>query len=79
LDGFTAIRHLATDIRSYPTEVTERFFYEFEVGLSAPDFWSHTVSDGELDKGMIFAYRWPTVAEAQGVLGHMGDYLHLLK
>jgi len=77
-DGFTSMRHLATDVRSYPTEVTERFFYQFEVSPSVPDTWNHTVSDGELDKGMVFAYHWLTVAEAQRLLGHMGDYLHLL-
>ena len=78
VDSFAAVRHLATDIRSYPTEVTERFFYHLEVHADVPDIWNHTVSDGELDKGMVFEYRWLGVTEAKRVLDHMGDYLHLL-
>ncbi len=78
VNSFAAVRHLATDVRSYPTEVTERFFYPFEVHADVPDTWNHTVSDGELDKGMVFEYRLLTVAGARRILSHMGDYLHLL-
>ena len=57
----------------------ERYFYQLHVTGATLDTWTHTVSNGELDKGMVFAYRWLTVAEAQRVLSHMGDYLHLLE
>ncbi len=78
VDGFAAVPHLATDVRSYPTEVTERFFYQFRVHADVPDTRNHTVSDGKLDKGMVFEYSWLGVTEAKRVLSHMGDYLHLL-
>lgn len=79
LSGFTATHFLATDPRNFPAEREERFFYQLKVKPPTLDVWSHTVSDGELDKGMVFVYRWLTVAEARSVLGHMGDYLHLLR
>jgi 8-oxo-dGTP pyrophosphatase MutT (NUDIX family) len=79
LDDFVVIRLLATDVRNFPTEREERFFYQLSVDQSSPDSWSHTVSDGELDKGMVFDYRWLTVPEAKHILSHMGDYLHLLE
>lgn len=78
LDDFAAIRLLATDVRTFPTEREERFFYQLEVGSTVPDVWTHTVSDGELDKGMVFSYRWLNVTQAKHILSHMGDYLHLL-
>lgn len=79
LDDFAATRFLATDVRYFLAEREERFFYALEVRPSVPDTWTHTVSDGELDKGMVFAYRWLTAAKARGVLDRMGDYLHLLE
>lgn len=78
LGGFVAIRLLANDVRTFPTEREERFFYQLEVAPPTLDAWSHIVSDGELDKGMVFEYRWLNVTEAKRLLGHMGDYLHLL-
>ncbi len=78
LDNFASVRLLAKDVRTLPTEREERFFYQLEVPSPTPDVWSHTVSDGELDKGMVFAYRWLDVADARRILGPMGDYLHLL-
>ena len=57
----------------------ERYFYQLRVDGAVPDVWNHTVTDGELDKGMVFSYRWLSVKEAQSVIGHMGDYLHLLR
>ena len=78
LGNFTAVQLLATDVRTFPTEREERFFFWLEVAPPTLDVWSHTVSDGELDKGMVFDYRWLNVLEAKQLLGHMGDYLHLL-
>ena len=78
LDDFAATRLLATDVRTFPTERETRFFYQFEAKPPTPETWSHVVSDGELDKGMVFRYRWLSVTEARELLGHMGDYLHLL-
>ena len=78
LDDFAATRFLATDVRTFPTEREARFFYQLEVRPPTPETWSHTVSDGELDRGMVFRYRWLSVLEARHLLGHMGDYLHLL-
>ena len=57
----------------------ERYFYRLNVTQALPDSWNHTVSDGELDKGLVFAYFWLSIAEARRVLGPMGDYLHLLE
>lgn len=79
LSGFTATHFLATDVRNFPAEREERFFYQLEVKPPTLDVWSHTVSDGELDKGMVFGYSWLGVTEAQRILNHMGDYLHLLR
>lgn len=78
IGDFAAVRSLATDVRTFLAEREERFFYQLEVRPPTPDAWNHTVSGGELDKGMVFVYRWLSVAEAKRTLSHMGDYLHLL-
>ena len=82
--GFTAfseVRPLAQDVWRGDFDKTsfERHFYQLCVDGAVPDVWNHTVTDGELDKGMVFAYRWLGGTEAQNLIGHMGDYLHLLK
>ena len=81
--GFTAyseVRFLARDTwyGDFDKVDRERYFYQLCIDGAVPDVWSHTVTNGELDKGMVFAYRWLSVAEAQNLIGHMGDYLHLL-
>ena len=80
LTTFSEVRLLAQDVwYGYHDGVDrERYFYQLVVDGSSPDTWNHTVSDGELDKGMVFAYCWLSVAEARVVIGPMGDYLHLL-
>ena len=79
--AFSAVRLLARDTwyGVHDSAYRERYFYQFRTNGVTSDTWNHTVTDGELDKGMVFAYRWLSVKEAQSVIGHMGDYLHLLK
>ena len=82
--GFTAfseVRFLAQDVwyGVHDSAYRERYFYQFRTNGVTSDTWNYTVTDGELDKGMVFAYRWLSVKETQRVIGHMGDYLHLLK
>jgi 8-oxo-dGTP pyrophosphatase MutT (NUDIX family) len=81
VDGFVDLHLLARDSwhGDHDDTVRERYFYQLRVAQPLPDSWEHTVSDGELDKGLVFEYRWLSVADAQRVLGHMGDYLHLLE
>lgn len=80
IDSFTKVRLLASDSWCGDHDGIERkrYFYQLYVSRPLPDTWNHTVSDGELDKGMVFEYSWLGVAEAQRILSHMGDYLHLL-
>ena len=77
--AFPAVRLLAQDVwyGVHDSAYRERYFYQLCINGAVPDVWNHTVTDG--DKGMVFAYRWLRVKEAQRVIGHMGDYLHLLK
>ncbi len=79
LVNFARVRHLMTDCWKGWDGLRERHFYQLEAKLPIPDTWNHTVSSGELDEGMVFAYRWVTVDEARTLLSHMGDYLHLLE
>ncbi len=78
---FSDVRLLARDIwcGDHDGVSRERYFYQLRVKGVVPDIWNHTVSDGELDKGMAFAYRWLSVADAQSLVGYMGDYLRLLE
>ncbi len=80
LTAFSEVRLLAYDtwFGRHDSVYRERYFYQLPVNGVAPDIWSHAASDGELDKGMVFTYRWLNVARAQSIVGHMGDYLHLL-
>lgn len=79
LANFARMRHLMTDRWEGSDGLRERHFYQLAVTPPILDAWDHTVSNGELDKGMVFAYHWVTVAEARTLLSHMGDYLHLLE
>jgi 8-oxo-dGTP pyrophosphatase MutT (NUDIX family) len=81
IDSFVGLHLLARDSwhGDHDDIERERYFYQLCVAQPLPDSWKHTVSDGELDKGMVFEYRWLSVTEAQRVLDHMGDYLHLLE
>ncbi len=74
------VRRLAADYWSFPDGSVgrERYFYQLSVAGSTSNAWNHTVSGGELDQGMVFAYHWSTSDDARQVLGQMGDYLHLL-
>ena len=64
--AFSAVRLLAQDVwyGDFDKVDRERYFYQLCVDGAVPDVWNHTVTDGELDKGMVFAYRWLRVAEA---------------
>lgn len=77
---FADVRLLANDVwyGAHDGITRERYFYQLSTSQFLPNTWSHTVSDGELDRGMVFDYRWLNVTEAKAVLAHMGDYLHLL-
>lgn len=81
LADFSSVRLLARDLwHEYPDGLSrERFFYQLEVSGTTQDIWEHTVTDGELDKGMVFSYRWADVPGAKSILGPMGDFLHLLE
>lgn len=78
---FSKVRLLARDTwcGHFDKVGFERYFYQLRVKGVVPDIWNHTVTDGELDKGMVFSYRWLSVADAQSLVGHMGDYLRLLE
>lgn len=47
-----------------------RSFYHFTVAEAVPDTWSHTVTAGEDDLGLVFLYRWLPLQEAAAVLGY---------
>lgn len=80
VNSFAVFRLLASDSwrGDHDGVERERYFYHLCASELLPDPWNHTVSSSELDKGMVFAYCWLTVAAARRVLGLMGDYLHLL-
>ncbi len=80
LESFAEVRFLAQDVwySDYEKVSRERYFYQLCVKGIVPETWNHTVSDGELDQGMVFSYRWLSLSEARDVTWHMGDYLHLL-
>jgi ADP-ribose pyrophosphatase YjhB (NUDIX family) len=56
-----------------------RHVFHLEAPASLPDTWTHVVSAGEDDQGMVFAYRWLPLAEcAPPLVDGQGDWLHLL-
>lgn len=81
LADFASVRLLATDVwyGEHDGQTRGRYFYSLELPPDTPDSWRHTVTGGELDKGMVFDYRWLELDEAKGILSHMGDYLHRLE
>ena len=53
-----------------------RHFYHFTAMEEAPDTWSHTVTAGEEDLGLVFLYHWLPLEEAAATLGYeMGRFL----
>ena len=53
-----------------------RHFYHFTSAAELPDTWSHTVTAGEDDLGMVFLYRWLPLESAAAALGwEMGKLL----
>lgn len=73
------VRHLATDLWRGDGRTTWRYFYHLRVVGPVPEAWDHEVSAGQDDKGMVFRYRWVSLAEAGALIGPMGDYLGLLE
>ena len=55
-----------------------RHYFWLEAPLETPDMWSHTVSSGELDKGMVFHHRFVPLEQAELVFG-MGEMLDILR
>jgi 8-oxo-dGTP pyrophosphatase MutT (NUDIX family) len=81
LQDFSSVRVLGTDIwyGAHDAQTRRRYFFQLVVPTDMPDIWKHTVTDGELDKGMVFDYHWLGCDEAKAILSHMGDYLGRLE
>ncbi len=55
-----------------------RHYFWLEAMLDTPDSWSHTVSSGELDKGMVFHHRFVALEDVELVF-EMGEMLEGLQ
>ncbi len=45
-------------------EWQRRHFFEVQAPENCPKSWSHTVSSGEADKGLVFVYEWWSLERA---------------
>ena len=60
-------------------EEHERHVFHLETSQPLPERWQHTVSAGEGDKGLRFAYYWLDAAAATHALsGDQGEYLQYI-
>jgi|GEM_PF-5694396 len=55
-----------------------RHYFWLEAPPETPDGWSHTVSSGELDKGMVF-HHWFVALEDVDLVFEMGEMLEAVK
>lgn len=66
--------------RRETNEIHLRHVFHFQSAERLPETWSHTVSGGELDRGLVFNYFWLPIDQAKTLLsGDQGAYLHLIR
>src|SRR5207244_4478792 len=68
LTNLALIGSVATHLRKWPGGRELRHFFHLEAPSGLPDGWSHTVTAGEEDMGMVFVYRWLSLADAASQL-----------
>jgi len=74
-------RRVVMDYPSQPEwvgKVAVRHYFWLEAPPETPNSWSHTVSSGELDKGMVFHHRFVALENVDLVF-EMGEMLERLK
>jgi ADP-ribose pyrophosphatase YjhB (NUDIX family) len=81
LVGLTILRQLES-YKAYSQQFEEwqlRHFFELAAPINCPETWSHTVSDGERDKDLVFVYEWWSLERAKRELaGDKGKAIHCL-
>jgi 8-oxo-dGTP pyrophosphatase MutT (NUDIX family) len=79
LTDLTLCRCVASALHKGDWGCERRHVFHLEAPPGLPDRWSHTVTAGEEDQGMLFVYGWLSLAEASTRLVHgQGDWLQLL-
>jgi ADP-ribose pyrophosphatase YjhB (NUDIX family) len=70
---------LATALVDSEEGPERRHVFHLEAPPGLPDTWRHTVSAGDDDQGMVFAYRWLRAPECAPLLvDGQGDWIQLL-
>jgi ADP-ribose pyrophosphatase YjhB (NUDIX family) len=70
----------ATFYADWRDEWQMRHVFHLTAPNATPDTWTHTVSAGEEDKGLVFTLRWLSLEEAASALKWgQGSWLHLLR
>lgn len=59
----------------YKKEWHERHIYLLETKEKLPDEWSHTVSSGTDDRGLVFEYYWLSLDKINTLISSQGQYL----
>ena len=81
LKNFTSIFHLGTDefLHSEKSEVHDRHFFALIFGGEAPSTFTHQVSAGMEDNGLVFIYTWYHLEKVPTLAAEQGAYLPSLR
>jgi len=79
LTGLTVVALLGVREKTFPNERHVRHFFHLATARALPDRWAHTVTGGEEDAGMVFAYHWLPAEQARRELAaDLGMFLDKL-
>lgn len=81
LKQFTSIFLLGTDefLHSEKSEIHDRHFFALIFGGEAPSTFTHQVSAGIEDSGLVFLYTWYHLEKVPPLAAEQGAYLPSLK